>query len=86
MNLNLLAKEICKREGKKQELSIAQVKEVLRVLMDIFAEEYMRTECGGGIWRETKSFGNNFELAVEDKAWVKTAKKKTPKKKGAKKK
>lgn len=35
MNLNELAKEICKREGKKKQVDIAQVKEVLRVLMDI---------------------------------------------------
>jgi len=35
MNLNQLAKEICKREGKKKQTDIAQVKEILRVLIDI---------------------------------------------------
>lgn len=38
MNLNQLAREICKREGGKVNLPIAQVKEVLRCLIDI-AEE-----------------------------------------------
>lgn len=38
MNLNQLAKEITLREGGKVNLSIAQVKEVLRCLIDI-AEE-----------------------------------------------
>ena len=35
MNLNELAKEVCKREGGKKQVDIAQVKEILRVLGDI---------------------------------------------------
>jgi hypothetical protein len=31
-NMNTVAKELCKLEGKKQNLSIAQIKEVLRCL------------------------------------------------------
>jgi hypothetical protein len=38
MNLNQLAKEICKREGKKKQVDIAQVKEVLGVLIEILSE------------------------------------------------
>lgn len=39
MNLNKLAKEITLREGGKKSLTIAQVKEVLRHLGDIFYED-----------------------------------------------
>lgn len=39
MNLNKLAVEICKREGGKINLPVAQVKEVLRHALDIFAFE-----------------------------------------------
>lgn len=34
-----MAVEICKREGKKVELNIAQVKEVLRILGEIILEK-----------------------------------------------
>lgn len=34
MNLNEFAREVCKREGKKVNLSIAQVKEVLKCERD----------------------------------------------------
>lgn len=37
-NLNHLAAEICKREGLKKQVNIAQVKEVLRVLIEILEE------------------------------------------------
>lgn len=39
MNLNELAKEIAKREAGKKEISIAQIKEVVRHLGDISLEE-----------------------------------------------
>jgi len=39
MNLNLLAKEICFHEGKKKQVDIAQVKEVLKVLIYILSED-----------------------------------------------
>lgn len=38
MNLNELAKEIAKREGKKVQVNIAQIKEILRVMKDIFED------------------------------------------------
>ncbi len=38
MNLNKLAVEICEIEGGKQELSIAQVKEVLKKLGTVLAQ------------------------------------------------
>ncbi|MFO0452655.1 MAG: hypothetical protein ACK52I_29040 [Pseudomonadota bacterium] len=34
-----LIKEICKREGKKSQVAIGDVREVLAVMMDIWAEE-----------------------------------------------
>ena len=42
MNLNDLAKEICLREEGKKEVTIAQVKEILRVLGDLILEEDMK--------------------------------------------
>lgn len=38
INLNTLAKTIATQEGGKQELSIAQVKEVLCIALDLLAE------------------------------------------------
>jgi hypothetical protein len=38
MNLNEFAKEICRREGKKKSVDIAQVKEIVRIIGDIFVE------------------------------------------------
>lgn len=37
--LHALAIEVCKREGKKVEVNIAQVKEVLRILGEIILEK-----------------------------------------------
>jgi hypothetical protein len=41
MNLNELAREIAKREGKKISLSIAQIKEVIKIIGEIFLENDM---------------------------------------------
>lgn len=41
MNFQKLAREICKREGKKQQVNIAQVNEVLRCLCDILVERFL---------------------------------------------
>lgn len=38
MNLNKLAKQITLKEGKKKSMSIAQVKEVLRITLKIFSK------------------------------------------------
>lgn len=38
MNMALISQEIAKREGGKKQLSIAQIKEVLRCLGDMAAE------------------------------------------------
>ena len=38
MNLNELAQTVTSREGLKKSVNIAQVKEVIRVIGDIFAE------------------------------------------------
>lgn len=42
INMNQLAVKICEREGKKKELDIAQVKEVLKVLTELFSEEVVK--------------------------------------------
>jgi hypothetical protein len=39
MNLNDLAVEVAKREGGKESLTIAQIKEVLRIVGDIMREQ-----------------------------------------------
>ena len=44
MNLNKLAKIICAREGLKQQVNIAQVKEILRVIIDIEEESCLAAE------------------------------------------
>ena len=41
INLNDLAVLICEREGGKVNLSIAQVKEVLKHTLDLLGEEYV---------------------------------------------
>ena len=38
MTYNQIAKYVADREGKRQELSIAQIKEVLSILSDLFAK------------------------------------------------
>lgn len=38
MNMNKLAKEICKREGLKKQVDIAQVKEILGHVSDLMYE------------------------------------------------
>lgn len=43
VNLNNLAKEISKREGKKRQVDITQIKEILSHLCDILAEEDYET-------------------------------------------
>lgn len=40
INENTLAKAIADREGKKVEVNIAQIKEVLRCALDLLAQEY----------------------------------------------
>lgn len=44
MNLNKLAKEICKREGGDVQSSIAQVKEILRIFGDIQVEQLINKD------------------------------------------
>lgn len=41
MTYNELARKIAKAEGKKQELSIAQIKEVLSILSDLCVESIL---------------------------------------------
>lgn len=63
-DLNWLAVEISKREGKKVQVNIAQIKEILKVLIEILTEGPMA----------------NFTLAVETmKAMVVKAEKKAKK-------
>ena len=40
MNMNELAKEIAEREGLKKSLPIGQIKEVLRCLVQLLAEDF----------------------------------------------
>ena len=54
MNLKQLAKEICAREGGSENLSIAQVKEVLRCLGDILTEDLTKSEVFALLSKLTK--------------------------------
>ena len=40
MNLNELAKILCAGEGKKKQVSIAQMKEIIKVIIDMDANTY----------------------------------------------
>ena len=45
MNLNQLAKEITKHEGLKKQVDIAQVKEIIRVIIQLMATEPGAANC-----------------------------------------
>lgn len=55
MNMNQLAKEICKKEGKKKQINIAQVKEILGCLSDILLDRFI--EDGMQIYLELVKTG-----------------------------
>jgi len=40
MNLNILAKEVSEAEGLEEEVNIAQIKEIIKVLFIILEENY----------------------------------------------
>jgi len=39
MDLNKFAREVAKIEGKKREVDIAQIKEILKIVLELLAEE-----------------------------------------------
>lgn len=45
VSIKWIAKEICKREGKKKQVDIAQVSEILKVLSDMMLDNAI-WECG----------------------------------------
>ena len=45
INMNVLAKEVAMCEGKKQQVNIAQIKEVLKCTFEILASDYLMSEC-----------------------------------------
>lgn len=42
MNLNELAEMLCKVEGKKKQVSIAQMKEIIKVIIDLDPESFSK--------------------------------------------
>jgi hypothetical protein len=54
MNMNEVAKEVTMREGGKVNLSIAQVKEVLRIYNDLLANNYFPADVIRTIGRYEK--------------------------------
>lgn len=46
MTIKQLAKEICKREGLKKQVDIAQVTEIIGHVADIFWPEYLNFDMG----------------------------------------
>ena len=61
MTMNTLAREICKREGLKKQTDIAQVKEILRVLVELIAEEWI----DDGDWEPTGDITKAIWAAAE---------------------
>lgn len=49
MNLNQLAKRVAEREGGKQNLSIAQIKEVIRIALEEVTENEDAIECRSAV-------------------------------------
>ena len=73
MTLNKLASEIAKREGKRSEASIGNIREMLSVLTEIFAEDLEATTNGieikGIIGEEPeKTMFYSFLIASNNKA------------------
>lgn len=56
-----IIKEICSREGKKSQTSIANVRETLAVLMDVLAQDLVMSETS----ELTKEFNNALSKRVE---------------------
>jgi len=44
MTLNQLSVEVARREGKKSQVSIGNIREILRILCDIDSDYYLRQE------------------------------------------
>lgn len=44
LNLNKMAQEIARREGKKKEVSIAQIKEILKITLNILGNHWSNGE------------------------------------------
>lgn len=65
MNLNQLAKAICDREGLKKQLTIADVKEVLHVMAEICAEEYINGSQDS--WAAFRNYALTFVKKHETK-------------------
>lgn len=66
MTLHNLAKEICKREGLKKAVDIAQVKEILGIIGDIWYAEVEEAEWP--VDRSTKATDVMLYLAGEKRA------------------
>lgn len=68
MNLNQLAKELCKREGKNKQVDIAQMKEVLARQADLCAE-YLAAVYAGHldevVFDEKTPLGGVFKQALK---------------------
>lgn len=63
MTPNKLAKELCKREGKKKQVNIAQIKEILGHLADIFWVEWCdENEIWTSTYRDLVALGEKREL------------------------
>lgn len=45
IDMNNLAREIAKVEGKRQQVNIAQIKEVLKCTLDLLANHYNMAQC-----------------------------------------
>ncbi len=73
MNLNDLAKEICKREGKKVRVNIGQIKEILRITIDIL-NEYVIAKAQAMVTKNQELVSKEFFKSPKKKPKTKVKK------------
>lgn len=55
INLNAMAKDICAQDGLKEQVNIAQVKEILRITLAKLADEWFGDNASGVVELISKS-------------------------------
>lgn len=71
MTLNKLASMIAKREGKKHQASIGDIREILRIICALDAEDTIKNK-----WGDSEVFTPMFEESQKMEAKIRKSKKK----------
>lgn len=77
MNISQLAREICRREGKTQQVNIAQVREILGVISDICAEDLVAIDVL--VRNGLKRYKNTFTVSKKNQPIMKRSTRSTKK-------